>query len=263
MSTARKVISAAVLALGLALPGLATASPVSTGAHKHSASCKHAKRKHKSACSRTSRKKTHKHGGTAAVSHVFSVLSAAAHVTAPTSASVVPASEASQQAVVAQVLDTQCQNTQLTPEEANLSLIAEATLCLVNQERARNDEQPLQNNSDLQRAAEGHSQDMIAEDYFAHVTPAGVGPAERIQQTGYIPANASWAIGENIAWATSYLATPEAIVTAWINSPEHLENILESKYRDSGIGVVAQAPASLSSGQPGAIYTQDFGVIEN
>jgi uncharacterized protein YkwD len=161
------------------------------------------------------------------------------------------------------VLDTQCQNTQLTPEEGNLSLIREATLCLVNQERARNGEQPLQTNSDLQQAAEGHSQDMIAEDYFEHVTPAGVGPAERVQQTGYIPANTAWSIGENIAWATSYLATPEAIVTAWINSPEHLENILESKYRDSGIGVLAQVPASLSSGQPGAIYTQDFGVIGN
>src|SRR5438477_162532 len=72
---------------------------------------------------------------------------------------------------------------------------------------------------------------------------------------------AGYVIGENLAWGTLNLATPEAIVAAWVASPGHLANILEAEYRDTGIGVVAQVPSSLSGGEPGATYAQEFGVI--
>jgi uncharacterized protein YkwD len=68
-------------------------------------------------------------------------------------------------------------------------------------------------------------------------------------------------IGENIAWGTLWLATPRAIVTSWMNSPGHRANILNPRFRDTGIGISPHAPASLSGGQSGAIYTQDFGAI--
>ena len=68
-------------------------------------------------------------------------------------------------------------------------------------------------------------------------------------------------LGENIDCATEYLATPAATVSAWMNSPEHRENILNGEYRETGIGVAAAAPASFAAGQAGATYTQDFGVI--
>jgi uncharacterized protein YkwD len=58
------------------------------------------------------------------------------------------------------------------------------------------------------------------------------------------------------------LATPEAIVAAWIASPEHRANVLEGSYKDTGLGVVPAVPASFSAGQAGAIYTEDFGVID-
>ena len=60
---------------------------------------------------------------------------------------------------------------------------------------------------------------------------------------------------------TLSLATPEAIVAAWIASPEHLANILEGKYRETGIDIRPQAPESLAEGVQGALYTQEFGVI--
>ena len=44
-------------------------------------------------------------------------------------------------------------------------------------------------------------------------------------------------IGENLAWGTLQLSTPQAIVAAWIASPGHLANILEAQYRETGIGV--------------------------
>jgi uncharacterized protein YkwD len=166
-------------------------------------------------------------------------------------------------ATIASVLATPCQNTDLTPEAGNLEQVRAATLCLVNQERARDNELPLQLNARLAQAAHGHSEDMVGEDYFAHIAPNGETPLDRVEATEYIPnSQVGYTIGENIAWGTLYLATPSSIVAAWIASPEHLANILDANYRDTAIGVTPSAPPSLANGQAGAIYTQEFGVID-
>jgi uncharacterized protein YkwD len=163
---------------------------------------------------------------------------------------------------IASVLATPCENTELTPNPGNLEAIDAATLCLVNQERARNGELPLRPNAQLEQAAQGHSEEMVEDDYFAHVAPSGLTPVARVEETGYLPnQQVGYTLGENIAWGTLQLSTPAAIVAAWIASPEHLANILFSAYRDTAIGVAPEAPASLAEGQPGAVYSQEFGVI--
>ncbi len=165
-------------------------------------------------------------------------------------------------ATIAAVLATPCQNTELEPDAANLAPVRAAVLCLINQKRAQNGEQPLALDPQLQEAAEGHSQELISLDYFAHVAPSGETPVDRIRETGYIPnSSVGYVIGENLAWGTYGLATPQAIVSAWIASPGHLANILEAKYTQTGIAVVPEVPASLSGGAPGATYAQEFGVI--
>jgi uncharacterized protein YkwD len=165
-------------------------------------------------------------------------------------------------ATIASVLATPCQGTELMPEAANLAQIDAATVCLVNQERARNDELPLQPSTQLAQSSQMHSEKMVSEDYFSHIAPNGETPLQRIQATGYIPnSQVGYTVGENIAWGTLSLATPSAIVAAWIASPEHLANILNTEYRDTAVGVDPAAPASLAEGQPGAVYTQEFGVI--
>jgi len=173
-----------------------------------------------------------------------------------------PAGGESPAATIATVLATPCQNTELMPEAGNLALIRAAVLCLINRERAQNGASPLKLSNDLTEAAEGHSSELIADDYFAHVAPDGETPVDRIRGTGYIPSPADgYVIGENLAWGTYGLATPQAIVSAWIASPEHLANILERQYVETGIGVAPEVPASLASGAPGATYAQEFGVI--
>jgi uncharacterized protein YkwD len=163
---------------------------------------------------------------------------------------------------IAAVLATPCQNTELTPDATNVGLVRAAVLCLVNQERAQNGRSPLTTNSRLEQAAEGHCSELIADDYFAHISPSGETPVERIAATGYVPGpSVGYAIGENLAWGTLSLSTPRAIVAAWIASPGHLANILESQYTETGIGVTPAVPASLGEGQPGASYAQEFGVI--
>jgi uncharacterized protein YkwD len=178
---------------------------------------------------------------------------------------VVPAAVAQasdRSAEIAGVLAAACENTQLTPEAGNVGLVRAAILCLVNRERAQNGESPLRLSHSLEAAAEGHSQELISANYFAHVSPSGETPVDRIREAGYIPGpSVGYVIGENLAWGTYTLATPAAIVSAWIASPGHLANILESQYSETGIGVTPQVPGSVGNGAPGATYAQEFGVI--
>ncbi len=132
----------------------------------------------------------------------------------------------------------------------------------MNRERTANGEQPLQTNEHLQQAAQGHSEDMAAHDYFEHTGRNGDSPLSRMRAAGYIfSSQLGYEVGENIGWGTLWLASPRAIVGAWMNSPDHRANILDGHFRDSGIGVAPHPLASLARGQAGAIYTQDFGVI--
>jgi uncharacterized protein YkwD len=165
-------------------------------------------------------------------------------------------------ATVAEVLATPCPNTELTPEAGNIGLIRSAVLCLINRERAQNGEGPLETSQRLEEAAERHCNELITDDYFAHVSPTGVTPVDRIRTTGYIPGpSVGYVIGENLAWGTFNLATPQAIVDSWIASPDHLANILEGQYRETGIAITPAVPSSMADGAPGATYAQEFGVI--
>jgi uncharacterized protein YkwD len=98
--------------------------------------------------------------------------------------------------------------------------------------------------------------------YFEHTGANGDTPLSRIRTCGYIySSQVGYEVGENIGWGTLWLATPRAIVAAWMASSEHRANILDAHFHDTAIGISSHPPTSLAAGQPGAIYTQDFGVI--
>jgi uncharacterized protein YkwD len=155
-----------------------------------------------------------------------------------------------------------CRNAGLIPTGQNLGLIRSATLCLVNRERRARGERPLQQNTRLERAAQGHTDSMSFGDYFDHVGPGGQTPLNRMRATGYIySSRIGYEVGENIAWGSGWQSSPRVIVAAWMASPGHRANILDPRFRDTAIGVCADLPSSLARGQRGAVYTQDFGVI--
>ena len=155
-----------------------------------------------------------------------------------------------------------CQDAELRPSEENLDRIRAATLCLVNRERAANGERALQPNAALRQSAQGHTDSMVAENYFEHDGPGGQTPLQRMRDAGYIySSQIGYAIGENIGWGGAQLGTPKAVVAAWMASPGHRANILDPRYRDTAIGVSERLPSSVAHGQRGGIYTQDFGVI--
>jgi uncharacterized protein YkwD len=148
------------------------------------------------------------------------------------------------------------------PGSENAALIDRATLCLINQQRARKGENALRANAHLDRTATQHSQNMVAADYFDHTSPTGETLLDRIQASGYLPRGYAYELGENIAFGMESLATPAATVNAWMHSPPHRANILDPDFVGTGIGVVARVPSQYSAGETGATYTQDFGVVQ-
>jgi uncharacterized protein YkwD len=153
-----------------------------------------------------------------------------------------------------------CPNPDLAPAPATLPAIADATLCLLNGERADHGLAPLAPNRRLAAAATAYAGDLVAGSYFSHTGRDGSGLLDRIERTGYVRRDAGWVLGENLAWGTGELATPGSIMQAWMQSPGHRDNILSGEYREVGIGVVAGNPARVD-GQ-GATYATEFGAIE-
>lgn len=134
-----------------------------------------------------------------------------------------------------------------------------ATLCLLNVQRVRYHERRLRFNHKLALAGLRHARDMVAHKYFSHDAPSGQDFVQRIMGTDYVPASASWTLGENLAWGQSQHSTPRHIVTAWMNSPDHRHNILTAGFREIGIAIVVGAPVP---GAPNsATYATEFGAI--
>jgi uncharacterized protein YkwD len=157
--------------------------------------------------------------------------------------------------------DTTCVGADLMPAVGNLDQVGQATLCLLNLERAANSLPPLQGQGQLSQASTAYSARMVAEQFFDHVSPDGKTLVDRLTAVGYLSDSVdTWAAGENIAWGTGSLATPRSIVQAWMNSPPHRENILDTSFREIGLGVAVGVPQQDAG--DGATYTTDFGVRE-
>lgn len=94
-------------------------------------------------------------------------------------------------------------------------------------------------NDPLTAAAQGHSADMAAKDYFSHVSQDGRTFTQRIEAAGYAWSSA----GENIAAGQRSV---QAVVDGWMASDGHCANIMGASFRDVGMACV-QAPAGSRS----------------
>jgi uncharacterized protein YkwD len=88
-------------------------------------------------------------------------------------------------------------------------------------------------NKALAEAAEQHSVDMTARRYFDHVSPEGRRVSQRVLAQGY-----RWRIvGENLAGGDT---TVKGVISGWLHSPEHCENLMNPAYADIGVSCVRQ-----------------------
>src|SRR3954447_3208962 len=154
-----------------------------------------------------------------------------------------------------------CPDIDITPSDSNQDQLNASILCLVNGERTDNGGlPPVQSNDQLAKAAAGMCGRMVAEHFFSHETPDGKNVVDRVEPTGYIPDSGDWVVGENLAWGSGALSTPQAIVNGWMNSPGHKANILATDYKDVGLAACQGAPSTSASG--GITYVNDFGAKE-
>jgi len=114
---------------------------------------------------------------------------------------------------------------------------------LVNQERAAAGLRPLAPDPELTEVARRHSADMFARGYFAHDTPEGLTPFDRMRAANVRFLTA----GENLALAPTLSVAHNGLM----NSPGHRENILRPQFGRVGIGI-------MDGGLRGLMISQEF-----
>ena len=124
----------------------------------------------------------------------------------------------------------------------------EKLLDLINNFRAQNGQPALARNGKLDTAALSHSRDMANRGYFAHNSPEGSTPDQRIAAAGY---SYSW-WGENIYRSAPGDDSAQSAFTSWVNSSGHRANMLSSNFTQIGIG-----RATASDGR--TYWTNTFG----
>lgn len=85
-------------------------------------------------------------------------------------------------------------------------------------------------NRQLAQAAWQKVEDMVLNQYFAHVSPAGLGLRNWLSKSGYKYAVA----GENLAVGFS---EAEEVVAAWKNSPTHYDNLADKDFKEIGVAM--------------------------
>ena len=111
---------------------------------------------------------------------------------------------------------------QISPEEI---------IRLTNRERTSAGLSEVKLDTKLSAAAAVKAADMFARNYWAHVSPVGTQPWYFVTEAGYSYRYA----GENLARDFS---DAKSVVDAWVASPSHRENLLNSRYQDIGIAVI-------------------------
>lgn len=99
---------------------------------------------------------------------------------------------------------------------------------LANEDRVEEGLSALAVNTKLVAAAQLKANDMVTNGYFAHTSPAGVTPWHWFGEAGYTFLYA----GENLAVNFS---ESDNVNRAWMNSPLHRENILNTNFTEIGI----------------------------
>ena len=111
---------------------------------------------------------------------------------------------------------------------------------LVNRDRRVNGLPPLVEDPLLNAAAQGHAEDMLARQFYAHVNPDGRDPSDRFQAVG-----GKTGAGENIL---QYQGGPPVALTfrlvedyqrQWMYSAGHRQNLLTADYETFGYGIAA------------------------
>lgn len=133
------------------------------------------------------------------------------------------------------------------PTDLNQTAVEDAVHERVNAERTDRGFDALAYDEELRGIARGHSQDMIERNFFAHTNPDGDQPIDRYDDAEYDcelgPDRriASENIGQ-VRWSGTSLTADDVadrVVTGWLESRDHRENMFNDTWDREGIGMWA------------------------
>ena len=127
-------------------------------------------------------------------------------------------------------------------------IVVNALIDGTNQNRTANNESALRVSPLLTAAAQQKANDMAASGYFAHTSPSGLTPWYWFEKVGY---QFNYA-GENLAVDFS---DSQDVTNAWMNSPEHRANILDSDFTEIGMATAQ----GTYDGHPAVFVVELFG----
>lgn len=153
--------------------------------------------------------------------------------------------------------DSRCGQATTMTAPPTLKQASRSILCLVNGERASRGLAPLRPSRRLRRSARSHSRDMVARQYFSHVSPGGADARRRILRAGYLRTRPYAKLGETIAWGPEGGGAPAELVRSFMRSHGHRRTLLDPEYRDIGVGLVRGVPVAGMA--DGVTLTLDFG----
>ncbi|MGI9019763.1 MAG: CAP domain-containing protein [Solirubrobacterales bacterium] len=147
----------------------------------------------------------------------------------------------------------QCANAGAGIDDARARQLAGAARCLINEDRAQRDLRRLGSDSRLRKTAARHNEVMMREGCWSHECPGEPDLEGRIRRSGYLDGASRWIYAENFGCAQ----TPRGMVSAWLNSAFHRENIRRAGFRDIGVAAVRDHPR----GSPCSAATITFTVV--
>lgn len=121
-----------------------------------------------------------------------------------------------------------------------------------NTARAQNHQAPLSLNGQLDSAAQAKASDMAKRDYWSHNTPDGQEPWVFVTSANYNYQK----LGENLATGFS---NDQSVVSAWLASPAHRENLLDPNYQDVGFGFANVPNYTAAGGGPMTVVVAYYG----
>ncbi|HNZ73733.1 MAG TPA: CAP domain-containing protein [bacterium] len=117
------------------------------------------------------------------------------------------------------------------PEDDNLSISPKRLIELTNDYRQRSGLNELKPNARLTQAAYNKASDLLTGQYFDHTSPDGRKFSQWIKDVDY----QYFYVGENLA--IDFVGEDE-LFQAWLNSPQHRENIIKPQYQEIGIAAL-------------------------
>ena len=131
----------------------------------------------------------------------------------------------------------------------------------VNAERVREGLNPLLSDPDLVDIARDHAMDMLEREFFDHVNPDGLSPADRV---GWAHRTLVGKVSENVWTRTGSgdldpATLAQDIMTGLMNSPGHRSNILTPGLTHLGLGVYSSSGLAVMTTE--FMVTQLFGAV--